>query len=111
MLGVRAMLSLPYLLEEAKSRQLPLLKKRAILREYLQVMILSAIYKHELAKSMLFTGGTALRFFHSLPRFSEDLDFDTPGFKERDFKDLLDEVKKSLLREGLRGTILISAKD
>ncbi len=94
------MLSLEYLLEEAKNNGLPLLKRRGILREYLQVIILSTIYKHSLGKSMFFMGGTALRFFYNMPRFSEDLDFDTPGLDFEEFKGLLREVEKELVKEG-----------
>ncbi len=69
------MLKMEYLLEEAKELGLPQTKKRAILREYLQTIILDGIYKSDFAKYMFFVGGTALRFFYNLPRFSEDLDF------------------------------------
>jgi len=93
------MLSLEYLLEEAKNNGLPILKRRAILREYLQVIILNSIYKHNLGKLMFFMGGTALRFFYNLPRFSEDLDFDTPGLKFEEFKDILGAVEKGLRKE------------
>jgi len=94
------MLKLEYLLEEAKSNGLPITKKRGILREYLQVMILNSIYKHESGKSMFFTGGTCLRFFYNMPRFSEDLDFDTPNLSYMDFKVLLDHVEKEIAKEG-----------
>jgi predicted nucleotidyltransferase component of viral defense system len=94
------MLSLEYLLEEAKANGLPVFKKRAILKEYLQVIILNSIYKHNLGKSMFFGGGTALRFFYNLPRFSEDLDFDTPGLSFQEFKDILEYIEKGLLKEG-----------
>lgn len=94
------MLSLEYLLEEAKNNGLPLLKKRGVLREYLQVIILNSIYKHNFGKAMFFTGGTALRFFYNMPRFSEDLDFDTPKLNFKDFIILLEWVKKGLLKEG-----------
>lgn len=99
------MLSLEYLLEEAKNNGLPILKKRGILREYLQIIILNAIYKHAFGKSMFFTGGTALRFFYNMPRFSEDLDFDTPGIDYKDFKDMCAYVKKELLKEGFSAEI------
>jgi predicted nucleotidyltransferase component of viral defense system len=95
------MLSLEYLLEEARNNGLPLLKRRAILREYLQVIILNSIYKHNLGKLMFFMGGTALRFFYNLPRFSEDLDFDTPGLTYEEFKDILEAVEKGLHKEGI----------
>jgi predicted nucleotidyltransferase component of viral defense system len=94
------MLSLEYLLEEAKNNGLPLLKRRGILREYLQVIILNSLYKHNLGKSIFFTGGTALRFFYNMPRFSEDLDFDTPRLKFGEFREILENVKKGLLKEG-----------
>lgn len=94
------MLSLEYLLEEAKSNGLPILKKRGVLREYLQVIILNSIFKHNLGKSMFFTGGTAMRFFYNMPRFSEDLDFDTPGLNFDDFREISEWVKKGLLKEG-----------
>ncbi|MFH1868170.1 MAG: nucleotidyl transferase AbiEii/AbiGii toxin family protein [Candidatus Omnitrophota bacterium] len=95
------MLSLEYLLEEAESNGLPILKKRGILREYLQVIILSNIYKHRYGEAMFFTGGTALRFFYNMPRFSEDLDFNTPGLAYEDFMKMLEWVKKGLLKEGI----------
>lgn len=94
------MLSLQYLLEEAKINGLPVLKKRGILREYLQVIILNSIFKHSLGKAMFFTGGTAMRFFYNMPRFSEDLEFDTPGLSFRDFIKLSEYARKGLLKEG-----------
>ena len=94
------MLSLEYLLEEAKGNGLPILKKMGVLREYLQVIILNSIFKHNLGKSMFFTGGTAMRFFYNMPRFSEDLDFDTPGLNFEDFMEISEWVKKGLLKEG-----------
>lgn len=95
------MLNLEYLLEEAKTNGLPLLKRRAILREYLQVIILNSIYKHPLGKSIFFMGGTALRFFYNLPRFSEDLDFDTADLNFEGFKKILEAVGEGLIKEGL----------
>ena len=94
------MLNLEYLLEEAKSNGLPILKKRGILREYLQVIILNSIYKHNLGTSMFFTGGTSLRFFYNMPRFSEDLDFDTMDLNFEEFKAILEFTKKGLFKEG-----------
>ena len=94
------MLSLEYLLEEAKSNGLPIIKKRGVLREYLQVIILNSIYGHNLGKFMFFTGGTALRYFYNMPRFSEDLDFDTVNLNFEDFKKLLEYAKKGLLKQG-----------
>lgn len=96
------MLSLEYLLEEAKDNGLPILKRRGILREYLQVIILNSIYKHKFGRLMFFTGGTALRFFYNMPRFSEDLDFDSKNLSFRQFKEIIEQgAQKGLLKEGL----------
>ncbi|MBL7196656.1 MAG: nucleotidyl transferase AbiEii/AbiGii toxin family protein [Candidatus Omnitrophica bacterium] len=99
------MLSLEYLLEEAENNGLPLLKRRGILREYLQVIILNSIYKHNLGKSIFFMGGTALRFFYNMPRFSEDLDFDTADLDFEEFRKILEHIKKGLLKEGFSSEI------
>lgn len=45
------------------------------LREYLQALVLRSLHESEAFRSLAFVGGTALRFLHNLPRFSEDLDF------------------------------------
>ena len=45
------------------------------LREYLQAFILRSLHESEAARAVAFVGGTALRFLHDLPRYSEDLDF------------------------------------
>lgn len=46
-----------------------------LLREYLQAYTLRVLHDAEAFNSLAFVGGTALRFLHGLPRFSEDLDF------------------------------------
>jgi hypothetical protein len=45
------------------------------MREYLQALVLRSFHESEAFRSLAFVGGTALRFLHGLPRFSEDLDF------------------------------------
>jgi len=97
------------LIEEARRLGLPLDKKRAILREYLQVLMLNTIYKHKLANKMYFMGGTALRLFYKLPRFSEDLDFNASKLTSEEFDLLLDALGASLKNEGFR--INIKRKD
>jgi len=95
------MLSMEYLLEEAKSNALPVVKKRGILREYLQIIILNSIYKHKLGRHFFFMGGTAMRFFYGMPRFSEDLDFNTNGLKYSQFEDVVKAVARNVSAEGL----------
>ncbi|MBA7579414.1 hypothetical protein ES708_21285 [subsurface metagenome] len=94
------MLNMEYLLEEAKNNNLPILKKRAIVREYLQIIILNSIYKHKFGKHFFFMGGTAMRYFYKMPRFSEDLDFNTPSLDYQEFENILEGVSKNLSKEG-----------
>lgn len=46
-----------------------------VMREYLQALALRSFHDSEAFRCLAFVGGTALRFLHGLPRFSEDLDF------------------------------------
>ena len=46
-------------------------------REYLQHVVLRALFERDVLEHLVFHGGTALRIVHGLPRFSEDLDFHT----------------------------------
>ncbi len=47
----------------------------AALREIMQEIALAGLYRAHFFKEAAFYGGTALRIFHGLNRFSEDLDF------------------------------------
>jgi len=94
------MLSMEHLLEEARNNALPIIKKRAIVREYLHVIILNSIYKQKFGKFCFFMGGTAMRYFYKMPRFSEDLDFNTSDLSYREFEDMLEVVKKDISKEG-----------
>ncbi|MBI4042987.1 MAG: nucleotidyl transferase AbiEii/AbiGii toxin family protein [Deltaproteobacteria bacterium] len=46
-----------------------------LIREYLQVLILKALYQSRYGKGLSFIGGTCLRICYNLKRFSEHLDF------------------------------------
>lgn len=46
-----------------------------LVREYLQVLILKAIYQSKYGSGLSFMGGTCLRICYDLKRYSEDLDF------------------------------------
>ncbi len=54
------------------------------LREVMQEIALAGLYRRGFFGKAAFYGGTCLRIFHQLPRFSEDLDFSLlqpdPGF-------------------------------
>ena len=52
----------------------PLLAQH-LMREYLQARILQSLQRAGAMQALAFHGGTALRFLHDIPRYSEDLDF------------------------------------
>lgn len=66
------MLSLENLKEFTKKFQTV---EKNVVREYMQHLFLSFLYRLPKAERLLFKGGTALRFIYKSPRFSEDLDF------------------------------------
>jgi len=51
------------------------LEEEQALREITQEVVLAALGRTDFFARAAFHGGTCLRIFHSLPRFSEDLDF------------------------------------
>jgi len=67
-----------------------------LLREYLQAFVLRSLHESEAFNSLAFVGGTALRFLHNLPRFSEDLDFSVTDCKTYDGRRYLAKVKRDL---------------
>lgn len=74
--------------------------KKNLLREYLQYKILDIIFSNEFAEKLNFMGGTAIHIVHSLPRFSEDLDFDNTGLDKIGFGRMTDTIRKKLNLEG-----------
>ncbi len=61
--------------------------------------ILSLIFKDkDLCNVLGFKGGTALMFFHNLPRFSTDLDFNLLDAERQDA--VYEKVRRILLRFG-----------
>jgi predicted nucleotidyltransferase component of viral defense system len=80
------------------------------LHEVMQQITLAGLYRAEFFNKAAFYGGTCLRIFHGLPRFSEDLDFsllqaDDTFSLENYFEAIIDEFK-ALGRE-----VLISKKE
>jgi predicted nucleotidyltransferase component of viral defense system len=92
------MLSFDSLKEQARIRGMPATKMRGVLREYLQVLILKAIYGGKLAQQLYFTGGTYLRMVHNLKRFSEDLDFNAKSISVKTFESSVKGLKVELGR-------------
>lgn len=63
-------------------------RKRGMLREYLQYIILQTIYTSKYKNQLIFLWWTCLRIVYNTRRFSEDLDFDNRGMTEGDFTEL-----------------------
>ncbi len=61
----------------------PTLDKKHVVKEIMQEMVLCGLSRAGFFKEAAFYGGTALRIFYGLDRFSEDLDFTYD--KERKF--------------------------
>ena len=96
-----------YILESLKiSNPTNLIEFENDLREISQKIILSALSKTSFFRHVAFYGGTALRIFHGLMRFSEDLDFQVI---EEDFNLNLDECVNvcvnTLLSYGLNASV------
>jgi predicted nucleotidyltransferase component of viral defense system len=74
--------------------------ERAILREYLQVKILQAIFESKQASQLVFIGGTALRILHDNQRFSEDIDLDHFDLSWDAFAEMIHTVERFLILDG-----------
>lgn len=70
---------------------------RNYLREYIQYLVLSLVYNQKKMKNLVFKGGSCLRICYTLPRLSEDLDFDYSGKKIGG--NILKELDEFLKRE------------
>lgn len=70
------------------------------LREYLQALVLRSFHEAEAFRPLAFVGGTALRFLHGLPRFSEDLDFSVVSAEGYAGREWLAKVKRDLALAG-----------
>lgn len=93
-----------------KEAGLPAGKDKQALAEYLQCLILQIIARNENAEQLSFIGGTCLRFYYGLSRFSEDLDFDNFGITEQNFSDLIGEVVENLTKLGFTVDSVIKFK-
>ena len=90
---------------EQIARQFPphlALQKQAMLREYLQCVILEILFESPFAKQFSFLGGTCLRLVHGNTRFSEDIDFDNFGLTDADFDAVAELIQHGLEHQGFR---------
>lgn len=84
---------------------------RCITREYLQARLLECLQENGAFVNWAFVGGTALRFLHLMPRFSEDLDFSLaePGVEDN-FTELMKKAKASFQAEDYSVTIKVKTE-
>ena len=80
-------------------------EKLNLLREYVQAMVLRSLHESEAFVNLSFVGGTALRFVHNLPRFSEDLDFSLEAEKGYKPELWMKKVKNDLQMEGFKAVV------
>jgi hypothetical protein len=71
-----------------------------LMREYLQALVLRSLHECEAFRPLAFVGGTALRFLHGLPRFSEDMDFVLISPEGYAGKEWMAKVKRDLALVG-----------
>ncbi|MFH1295245.1 MAG: nucleotidyl transferase AbiEii/AbiGii toxin family protein [bacterium] len=89
------------IIDFAERMQVPVERRRGILREYLQAKFIATLYSLPNSKKLSFVGGTSLRLLRNLNRFSEDLDFDNLGLSNDEIADLVKEVVRRFQTEGL----------
>jgi predicted nucleotidyltransferase component of viral defense system len=81
------------------------------LREIMQEIALAGLYRSGFYEKAAFYGGTALRIFYGLDRFSEDLDFsllaDDPNFS---FQPYMDAIVTEFKANGMQVTITEKVK-
>lgn len=98
------------ILDFAKNYGLPTIKKRAILREYLQSKIIDGLYHEKKSTQLYFIGGTSLRLLRNLDRFSEDLDFDVNNITGPEIQKIMEGQFKKLRRENIELSLYKNVK-
>lgn len=87
-------------------------ENKAALREILQSIVLIGLSRVDFFKEASFYGGTALRIFYGLNRYSEDLDF-TLNEKNESFslEPYIESIKKVALSYGIELDVTIKKKE
>lgn len=91
----------PQIIHLASQDGMPIIKKRGILREYLQARFLASLYRQKHSAKLSFVGGTSLRILHGLNRFSEDLDFDNLGVNISQLENIIHESVSTFNKENI----------
>lgn len=75
--------------------------KMNVMREYVQHLFLSSLYRTNGSENILFKGGTAYRIAYKSPRFSEDLDFSANKITIKEIERIIIGVLEDLSNNGL----------
>jgi len=75
--------------------------KANVLREYVQHLFLSSLYRTNGSENILFKGGTGYRIAYRSPRFSEDLDFSANKISIAEIEKIIISVLEDLSNNGL----------
>ena len=86
-------------------------KRKDILREYLQCVMLEILFESHIGRRLTFLGGTCLRLVHDSQRFSEDLDFDNDNLTETEFEEIKDLMLRELTLRGYEIEVQIKGKN
>lgn len=79
---------------------------RQLERDYLLTLLLN-IMSSEFTADLVFKGGTALKYFYGLNRFSEDLDFSYDGASDISIRKMInDKIDRALKRFGMQYKIV-----
>jgi predicted nucleotidyltransferase component of viral defense system len=67
-----------------------------MVKEYLHHHMLKYLFANKYSHKIIFIGGTALRYFYDLKRFSEDIDLDCFNFPRSEFTLVTDNLLKEI---------------
>src|SRR3990167_9364699 len=76
-------------------------RKANVLREYVQHLFLSSLYRVNGSEKIFFKGGTAYRIAYRSPRFSEDLDFSAGKITIKEIEKIMMSVLEDMSQGGL----------
>ena len=84
--------------------------KRALIKEIIQENVLCGLSRNKFFRKTNFNGGTALRLFYHIDRFSEDLDFSVKNeVTDFDIEEYTDGLKNELESSGLQNEIVVKS--
>jgi predicted nucleotidyltransferase component of viral defense system len=76
-----------------------------MVKEYLHHHMLKYLFANKYSDKIIFIGGTALRYFYDLKRFSEDIDLDCFSFSRSEFTLMTDNLLKEIQALGFDAAI------